>query len=555
MNFLRTVYHLVRADVLERVRRNSFLIILGGTVYAGYMMVPSVEAPYNAFIISGYRGYYNSPWVGTVFGLIVSTMLTLIGFYLIKGAVSRDYSTGVGQIIAATPISKPAYILGKWLSNLTVLTLILVALTVMAPIMQLIRAEGALDIWALVIPIWFMGFPALAIVAAIAVLFESIPFLRGGTGNVVYFIIWLVVLGISVGTIFMSVDADSLASQNDFTGLSNAVVDIHQQMRFEDLDITQGTTDIGVPTRGREVARFFWDGMDWSARIFLERSLWMFIAVAIAIFSAIPFDRFDPSHWKIGRQRKQKQKRSRQQPGILQKLSGISELSRPTWNETVKSGVPDGILSLTPLEEQQIHRRFLPVLLAELRLMVRGQKWWWFFVALGIVVASLFSPLNVVRLYLFPAAWLWPILWWSALGNREYRYHTNQIVFSTPNLIRRQFFAIWFAGFLVALITGSGAGVRFVQSGLWDHLLAWGVGAAFIPSLALALGVWSRNKRLFEIVYLLWWYLGSISLIPILDYMGIISRGMTHDVTIIYFIASVLLLSAAIIGRRRQIQA
>ena len=552
MNVVRSVYHLVRADVLERVRGYSFLIVMGVTVYAGYMMVPSMKAPYNAFLIGGYRGFYNSPWVGTVFGVVVSTLLTLIGFYLVKDAINRDYFTRVGQIIATTPITKPAYILGKWLSNLTVLTFILVALTVMAPIMQLVRAEnGTLDVWALVVPIWLMGLPTIAIVAAMAVLFESIPFLRGGAGNVVYFFIWVLVVMSSVAGMFESVK--DITPQNDFAGLSRAMVDIRQHMLADGLDLNRGDTDLGVPTRGREVIRFLWDGMNWSLGIFLERSIWLGIAVAIALSAAIPFDRFDPSRWGINRQRKRKH--SRRPPGILQELPGIMGLSKPAGNEAVKASIPEVALHLTPLGEQRTRRRFWSVLFAELRLMVRGQKWWWFIIALGIVIASLFSPLDVVRRILFPAAWLWPILWWSAMGNRESRYHTSQIIFSTPDLIHRQFLAIWFAGFLVAIITGSGVLVRFVLTGQWDHFLALIIGAAFIPSLALALGVWSNNRRLFEIVYVLLWYLGSFDRVPVLDYMGITSQAVTNGVPTIYFVASILLLGMAIVGRRRQIQA
>jgi len=552
MNVIRSVYHLSRADVLERVRRYSFLIVMGVTVYAGYMMVPPMEAPYNAFLIGGYRGFYNSPWVGTVFGVVVSTLLTLIGFYLVKGAINRDYSTRVGQIIATTPITKTAYVLGKWLSNLTVLTFILVALTVMALIMQLIRAEtGTLDVWALVVPIWFMGLPTMAIVAAMAVFFESIPFLRGGTGNVVYFFIWGLVLMLSVGGMFVSVN--DITPQNDFAGLSRAMVDVRQQLLVDGLDISRGSTDLVVPTRGREVTRFLWEGMGWSTRIFLERAIWLGIAVAIVLSAAIPFDRFDPGRWRISRQRKRK--RSWRPSDMSQNSSRIMGLSKLAGNEEVKSGIPEVVLHLTPLEEQRTGRRWWPVLFAELLLMARGQKWWWYIIALSIVIASLFSPFDVVRRILFPVAWLWPILLWSAMGNRECRFHTSQIVFSTPNLIRRQFLATWIAGFLVAIITGSGAGVRFIQTGQWDHFLAWGIGAAFIPSLALALGVWSSNSRLFEVVYILLWYLGSINLVPVLDYMGITSRTVTNGVPFIYFVASILLLGVAIVGRRRQLQA
>jgi len=55
--------------------------------------------------------------------------------------------------------------------------------------------------------------------------------------------------------------------------------------------------------------------------------------------------------------------------------------------------------------------------------------------------------------------------------------------------------------------------------------------------------------------FALYLYLGSITLVPVLDFMGITSRAMTHNVTIIYFVTSILLLGAAIVGRRRKIQA
>ena len=40
----------------------------------------------------------------------------------------------------------------------------------------------------------------------------------------------------------------------------------------------------------------------------------------------------------------------------------------------------------------------------------------------------------------------------------------------------------------------------------WSWLLAWGVGAMFIPSLAL--GVLSGSNKTFEGLYLIVWYLG-----------------------------------------------
>jgi hypothetical protein len=47
--------------------------------------------------------------------------------------------------------------------------------------MQLVRGEDRhIELWKLFAPFLLPAFPAMAVVAAIAVFFETIPFLRGG---------------------------------------------------------------------------------------------------------------------------------------------------------------------------------------------------------------------------------------------------------------------------------------------------------------------------------------------------------------------------------------
>jgi putative Mn2+ efflux pump MntP len=114
----RVLFHMVRADFLERVRRYSFLLTLGFSVYLGYAM-------YSGQInmqLGSYRGVANSAWLGSVVGLIGSVFLSLIGFYVVKNTIQRDRETRVGRILAATPMSRSFYTLSKALSNLAVLS-------------------------------------------------------------------------------------------------------------------------------------------------------------------------------------------------------------------------------------------------------------------------------------------------------------------------------------------------------------------------------------------------------------------------------------------------
>ncbi len=184
MTSRRLLFHLARADFLERARRYSFLITLGLMIVVAYLFIPTVDASYVTIDIDGYRGVYNSAWIGAAVAMLAGAYLGLVSFYVVKGAVSRDRETGVGQIIATTPISKTFYLFGKWLSNFAVLTAMLVILIVASGVMQLVRGEVTqIDIWPLVVPFLLIALPTWAVVAALAVLFDTVRWLRGGSAT------------------------------------------------------------------------------------------------------------------------------------------------------------------------------------------------------------------------------------------------------------------------------------------------------------------------------------------------------------------------------------
>lgn len=188
------VYHIVKADFLERVRGYKFLVILGLMVLVSYLFVPKPNASYVTIDLDGYRGIYNSAWIGASVALLVAGYLGPLSFFAVKGAVNRDRATGVGQIVAATPITKRAYVFGKWLSNMAVLTAMTTVVLISSVVLQLIRAEDrTIERLTLAAPFFVIVLPTMALIAALALLFESIPSLRGGLGNVVFVLIWIVV--------------------------------------------------------------------------------------------------------------------------------------------------------------------------------------------------------------------------------------------------------------------------------------------------------------------------------------------------------------------------
>ena len=145
MSTLNVLFHMARADFLERTRRYSFLIMLGLVMWLGYL----VNIGQVTLRLDSYRGVFNSAWVGSMMTLVVNFLLGWFGFYLVKNSIARDYETGVGQIMATTPLSRPVYLLGKWLSNSIVLDLLVLILMLAAVAMQFIQRE--------VIKQWFEG--------------------------------------------------------------------------------------------------------------------------------------------------------------------------------------------------------------------------------------------------------------------------------------------------------------------------------------------------------------------------------------------------------------
>jgi hypothetical protein len=519
----------MRADFYERARRYSFLITLGLVVFVAYLYLPPREADYLMLGLGNYRGVYNSAWIGGAMAVLCSALLSLPAFYLVKNAIERDERTRVGQILAKTPMSKPLYTLGKTFSNFVFLAVMVGVIAVAAAGMQLIRGEVfRLDLWALLSPFVFCVLPAMAMIAALAVLFESITWLRGTLGNVVYFFLWLGVL-IATAAKMPTGPRQIAGPGNDIWGVLPIVSNMMRDAAAA-FPNYQGGIAISLANLTGPLQTFPWQGIHWTSHILFGRLLWFGAAIVLTLLAAIFFRRFDPAPEQIKHPRE----------------AAIPPPGEPEREETLAPAVP---VSLTPLTSR-FRPRWVSLLLAELRITFKGTPWWWFIVALGLIIAGILVPTDVLR-WILAAAWLWPLALWSSLGCREARYGTHQLVFSAPHLLGRQLPTLWLAGVVVAAVAGSGVAVHLALAGDWTHLTAWGTAALFIPSLALALGVWSSSSKLFEVVYLVWWYAGPMNQVPYLDFMGT-AEQVSIGVLSIYRIGTLVLLGLALLGRRRQ---
>lgn len=527
MSTTRVIYHLARADFLERVRRYSFLIMLGLVAFLGYQTaVGNITMR-----LDQYRGEFNSAWVGSMMSLISSFFLGWFGFYLVKGSVARDRETGVGQIMATTPLTRVLYMFGKFISNFSVLVAMNLVLAIAAIGIQFLAGENyQLNLPAMFAPFLFITLPVMALVAAVAVLFESIGFLSGGFGNVVYFFLFVFIFPL----------ADNLSKTNPaFEPLGMGLI---QQSAGAAAKATfpeySGGFVLGDPSVAENLGIdldpasyiFQWNGVDWTPDIIFKRITFFGIAILFTLIASIFFDRFDPSRRKP---RKIKTSASISKPELV---SASQTLSQPAH--------------LTPLTTSANHFAFFRVLISELKLLLKGQRWWWYAIMIGLFIAGLRNSPETARQFILPFTWLFPILIWSGLGNREMQNNTQQMVFSSASPLWRQLPAQWLAGFIVTILTGSGVAFNLLNAGDNVGLLAWVSAAIFIPSFALASGVLSNSHKVFEVLYVTLWYLGPMNRVHPVDYLGASSNG-----NLTFFIPfSIFLIIIAFFVRARQLQ-
>lgn len=523
MSTLRVLYHLVRADFLERVRRYSFLAMLGLVVWLGFL---SASGQFRMRIFPDYIGVINSAWVGGTMTVTVAFLLGFVGFYIVKGSVSRDYETGVGQIMATTPLTRPTYMVGKWLSNFAVMSIAVFIMLLEGIVMQLTSGTQGFDLVALAKPLIVIALPCVGLVAAIAVLFESISWLRGGLGNVAYFFFFFAALIASGETSAIGKADFAMNPYIDFSGWQIVGDSVWRAAQSMYPEIEGGFTFSITPLAAPKL--FIWNGILWNTEIYLSRLLFLVIAIGLVTTSALFFDRFNPSPFFLV-------KRKKSEPAVLEPAAAVE--TTPSLNN-----------KLTPLTNTNTSFRFDALFWAELKLFLKGQRWWWYVIAAGLIIGQLASDLDGARLLML-AGWVWLTLILSSLGNRENRFDTRQIIFSAPRPILNQLPAAWFSALVVTAALGSGALIKFILMGESFSVLGWLTGVLFIPSLALALGISTGSGKAFEALYILWMY-ALTQKMPALDFAGMTSASPLY----IYALLAVGLFAFSLFARQWQLK-
>jgi len=392
-----------------------------------------------------------------------------------------------------------------------------------AVIMVLLKSDTALDLGALLMPFVAVALPYMVLIAALAVVFETVPWLRGVVGNAGYFFLWF------FGTMISVFGGMALPSLKDPMGTNLFRVSLiaGAEAAFPNGSFSLMALQAGL-AGDRQFKVFNWQGLDWTPGILGGQWLWALLGLGLILLSAVWFARFDPSRGGL--------RYLRAKPGE-RKSVGL-RIKAPTL----------ALPGLAPLVSKLAQvNPFLGMLFAELRLLLKGRRWWWWAVMIVLNIAIFANPPSLLEPYLLPIAWLWPLAIWSGMGNRERVNNTAQMVFSSARPVLRQLPAAWLAGVLATVLLGIGAAVFFLSNGGLPALAGWAGAIVFVPTLALALGVFSSGGRIFEVVYVIWWYIGPLQKTQGLDF--------TNGAPQVYLLVAAGLLLLSAFWRGRQVRA
>lgn len=191
MHSLALNWRLVHTEIKMRARRLSSLIAFLLTVVLMWQMIVDPKSGNSLLVVEHARVAYTSAALAMGSVTLLSLLMAFVGFYLVRGRSTQDLQLGLGYVIAATPVTARALLWGRLCGGVLYLGLLVLGAMFSVMLLQLVRGEGAIHVSDYLSTYALIALPSIVGAVSFAILFDSIPFLMGRKGDVLYFFIWV----------------------------------------------------------------------------------------------------------------------------------------------------------------------------------------------------------------------------------------------------------------------------------------------------------------------------------------------------------------------------
>jgi len=489
---------IVRADFLIRFRRLSTVIVFLLLSGFAYVWVPAPSSGQTLMQINGARVLYNSAAIGMGTSMLASIFIGLFGFYVVSNAVRRDVNSRCGYVIASTTMRTGEYVIGKFLGNVVFLTTFIAGYMAASMAMLLVRGEAPLE------PLIFMKQYAIVtpstivFISVAAIVFESIPWLSGRFGDVLYFFVYAASLGIVVS--MMAQGGTGLGRYFDFSAFGYLME--QTQKMFHTQSISIGASSFNPAKAPITIAGFNLAGDAWATRLVSTIAPIPFLLIA-----RVFFHRFDPACIRAAGAK-----------GKRGWMRGINALAKPFAHMFAAIPVRGAVMSDAMMTFATTP--FTGVAL------------------IGISIAALASAKSLPITFAIAAVFI------ADIASRDRRAGTTALISASPRL--RENLVLW--KFTSSSIV---AAILLIVPIVRNPIAI--IGILLIAAAATSLGVISGNPKTFIVLFLTFWYVvvndaGKTKSLDFAAFYGTPAMG----VTLMYAaIAIAFIIAAAIVHRVR----
>lgn len=489
----RHTWHLIRVlclnEVRLRMRRLSSLFAVMAMIAISWAMIVDPQTGSSMMAINKARVLYTSSALAMGSASLLSFLLALIGFYLVRGRIVEDLRSGIGSVIASTPVSNSLFLFSRWLGGVAyMLSLVLVAMCAIM-VLHAIRGDGSIQLWVYLQTYLLVLGPMTVFAVSAAILFDSLPVLMGKAGDFAYFIAWI--MQISIVSKIEELSAGNLSPWLllDFSGLVTTIFTLKTYLMTSNFSLGSSTFDPQVMPITLPVIMWSW-----------QMALMRFGSAALALCLLLPaiplFHRFSPD--------KVKQAHARKRRSPLEILN--------TWSRPLAKQVQ----ALFIWSAQSAN--FFGQVLADIALTLVYAP----FSILVIVVVTTLSAL--ISLQALPGLTVFAVAFWGVLisdvSTRDFQAAIEGMTAAAHGGAMRRYLrqlsATMVLGFLFV-------GVILFRLSFAQPLmaLALAVGIVSMSACATCLGKVSNTSKTFMSLYLFTLYIATqADKVPLLDIFG-----------------------------------
>jgi hypothetical protein len=278
-------FQLIQNEVRLRIRRRATLVVMLVVIFLSYSMVVDPATGHSMMVFSKRAVAYDSQMLAISSATLACFVFGLAAFYLSRGRTREDLMVGVGNVLAATPVSNVVLNCTRWIGAMGFLIILMLTLMATMMVLQAVRGVGSIEPFIYLQTYALLLLPTLALAAGIALLCDSLRLLMGKGGDVLYFFCWLGQFSILPMQLGQEKGNAGLVALVDTSGIGTIIIRLGE-LYGRNISIGGAAFDPALPTL---VITDF-----WTTELVVARLLSMLIAIVPIALACHYFHRYAP---------------------------------------------------------------------------------------------------------------------------------------------------------------------------------------------------------------------------------------------------------------------